>query len=179
MRKIQKILLGVFAGGVLLTGIGTGMALVEYSTLNYGGQKIIGEENLVTKTLEYELEEDQKEIILGRSYSQRADLVTEVVEDVKVPEYVVQYEVTYNGKRIRPFLISENSEEYMGIKDGPIRVRLGFNYFGDSFGEFMENKDIILNDLKNHTISSYDTNYVTKVQIKVHPNTMELLEESF
>lgn len=37
MHKVQMVLLGVFFGGVLLGGIGAGVALVEYSSLDYGG----------------------------------------------------------------------------------------------------------------------------------------------
>ena len=91
MRKIQKVLLGIFASGVLLAGIGTGIAVVEYSTLSYGGEKTIGEENLVTKTLEYELSESMLEVILTGSYLHRADYVTEMEVDENLPKQVIQY----------------------------------------------------------------------------------------
>ena len=38
MRKVQKILIGTLLGGVLLGGIGTGVALVEYSSFAYAGK---------------------------------------------------------------------------------------------------------------------------------------------
>ena len=81
MRNIQKKLLGMFAGGVLLTGIGTGIALVEYSTLSYGGHKIIGEDNLVTDTFIYELEDIGNEVVLLEGFDYNASHVTEVIED--------------------------------------------------------------------------------------------------
>ena len=42
----------------------------------------------------------------------------------------------------------------------------------------MESKDFILSELKNHTISSYEMTYVTKVVIKVNPETMESIEKA-
>ena len=51
MRRIQKIMTGIFLGGVLLGGIGTGTAMVEYATLSYGGERLVGEEYLVTWTM--------------------------------------------------------------------------------------------------------------------------------
>lgn len=179
MRKIQKVLLGIFASGVLLAGIGTGIAVVEYSTLNYGGEKTIGEENLVTKTLEYELSESMQEVILTGSYLHRADYVTEMEVDENLPKQVIQYEVTYNEKRIHPFIHSEEFKEHSSDEYNTVSLRLGYEYIGNSFHEFMENKDMILNELKQHTISTYTSNYITKVVIKAHPDTMEMIDEAF
>jgi len=177
MRRIQKILLGVFASGVLLTGIGTGTALIEYSSLNYGGEKVLGEDHLITKTLEYELDESLQEIILVGSYYYRTNYVTEVIEDETIPEDIIQYEVTYNEKSVYPYIHYEEFKEYNSTENTTVSLRLGLRGIGNSFSEFMENKDIILNELKQHTISSYNTNYVTKVLIKAHPKTMNLIDE--
>ena len=49
MSKFQKILLGVFCGGILLCGIGAGVAFTEFSSLTYGGEKLLGEGEFVTK----------------------------------------------------------------------------------------------------------------------------------
>ena len=53
MGKIRMILASVFLGGVILGGIGAGIAIVEYSSLTYVGEKKIGEENLVTCEMDY------------------------------------------------------------------------------------------------------------------------------
>lgn len=206
MRKVQKLLIGAFAFGVLLAGVGTGIALVEYSSLRYGGEKILGEENLVTKTLEFELPDGQKELILQDSYDRRRNCIVEVSEDSELPERLVQYEVTYNEKCVRPYLdfesleISEDEEvaedqegaesqevtEDQDTKDsvenqdsGIGTLRLGIEYFGNDFGMFMEHKDRILDELKQNTISTYQTNYVTKVVIKANPETMKVIKSDF
>ncbi len=179
MRKIQKLLIGVFIGGVLLSGIGTGMAFVEYSTLSYGGQKIIGEENLVTKTLTYELSEDHNEVIILENYSYWTSHVTEVVEDPEVSKREIQYEITYNEKMVRPFLWTDESLNSETKKIDTVRIGLSIEYFGDEFGEFMKNKDMVLNELKQNKISSYVRNHVTDVVIRIHPDTMDLVESHY
>ena len=39
MRRLQKVLLGALGGGVLLCGIGTGVAITEFSSLSYAGER--------------------------------------------------------------------------------------------------------------------------------------------
>lgn len=51
MRRYQKILMGTLCAGVLLGGIGTGISLVEFSSLEYAGERIVGEVRMETKTL--------------------------------------------------------------------------------------------------------------------------------
>lgn len=177
MRNIQKVLLGFFAGGILLTGIGTGIALVEYSTLNYGGHKIIGEENLVTNTFTYDWNEKQHQVVLLEGFDYHASKVTEVIEDPEIPENEIQYEVTYNENRVHPYIWTNDTSGNVQDQEEPLRVGLGLEYFRNEFAEFMESKDFILSELKNHTISSYEMTYVTKVVIKVNPETMKSIDK--
>ena len=120
MCKMQKILLGIFLGGVLLGGIGTGVALVEYSSLAYGGEKISGEESLVTREIDYVFVPGEERINIVSGYW--ADGVE--VDDT-VPEGVVRYEVIYNKNTVEPTVCSweageaeqeawEDSEEDIG-----------------------------------------------------------------
>lgn len=97
MRKIQKILTGTLLGGVLLGGIGTGVALVEYSSFAYAGEKTIGEENLVTREIDFKFEPEKGKVVVVRGYWDR-NYPNALEEDETVPEGVVRYVVTHNSK---------------------------------------------------------------------------------
>ena len=84
MRRIQKIMTGIFLGGVLLGGIGTGTAMVEYATLSYGGERLVGEEYLVTKNLDYDFPQDGRILVLVTNYFLRRSN-TKLETDESVP----------------------------------------------------------------------------------------------
>ena len=99
MHKVQMVLLGVFFGGVLLGGIGAGVALVEYSSLDYGGERRFGEENLVTREMDYTFVPGEEQVTIVRGYWEAP-----VEADDTVPEGIIRYEVTYNEKMVEPSL---------------------------------------------------------------------------
>lgn len=118
MRRVQKVLSGIFLGGVLLGGIGTGVALVEYSSLAYAGEKRLGEENLVTRKLDYSIAPEEEEVWLIKSYWDEAA----VEADASVPEGIIRYEITYDEKRVKPILNYEEDtdreEEFSREEEG-------------------------------------------------------------
>lgn len=173
MRKLHQVFLGLFVGGVLLTGIGTGIAFVEYSTLNYGGHKLIGEEDLVIDTFTYQWEEENMDLVLLDDFDYHASRVTELVEDTQIPKNEIQYEVTYNENRVRPYIWASKAEESTMSQEEPVHIGLEMDYLRNELADFMESKDLILSELKKHTISSYEIPYVTKVLVKVNPETMQ------
>ena len=164
MRKIQKICIGVFLGGVLLGGIGTGIALAEYSSISYGGEKKIGEEKLITENFDFEFDPEKGEMMLDGSYWSRKAVHT-IVEDPEVPEGVIRYQVTYNPDVSTPFLRMEELQE-QGI------LSLDAEYHGDGFAMWMEHKDELLAGLKRGEICSYRLLDMEDVQIHVNPETL-------
>lgn len=111
MGKLQRMLIGFFLSGVALGGVGTGIALVEFSHLSYDGRKMAGADCLVTKELDFDFPMEGKSLILGRSYQEQINRRTKLVEDETVPAGVVRYEVTYNERAIEPYLGYEEYEE--------------------------------------------------------------------
>ena len=107
MRRVQKVLTGIFLSGILMGGIGTGIAMVEYSSLAYGGEKLIGEESLVTKNLDYEFQMGEGTLELAGFHYWNREKIQEIEVDVTVPVGTVRYEVTYNEKSISPSLVFE------------------------------------------------------------------------
>ncbi len=105
MRKLHMVLLGTFMTGVLLGGIGTGIAFGEYSGIEYGGKVSIGEENMAVKELDYAFTPSLEErIVLTPCYRLEENEGSLLVEDASVPVGVVRYRVTYNEKRVTPRL---------------------------------------------------------------------------
>lgn len=175
MRRSQKWLLGIFAAGVLLGGVGTGVAMVEYSGLSYGGRQILGVENLVTENLDFSLEQGEKKLRLASTYwLEECNAV--VQEDDSVPEGIVRYEVSYNPETVNVSLRYEEyqeNEECQGILYFSGSSRISRN---DGFAFMMEQKDEILSDLKQKRISSYSIAQVTDVVIKVNSETAPYIE---
>ena len=110
MRRIQILLAGIFLGGVVLGGIGTGIALVEYSSLSYGGEHLIGEENMVTENFDFAFEPEGNMITIDPNYLNGIK-VSEIKVDNTVPFGIVRYEVTYNEKLVTPYLRFYENEE--------------------------------------------------------------------
>ena len=110
MRKIQKILIGVFIGGVLMGGIGTGIAFVEYSSFAYAGKKTIGGENLVTRQFDHTFDPARGRIAVDAGWTWEEYGSCQLMADESVPENVIRYEVTYNEKAVRPYLIYDEFE---------------------------------------------------------------------
>lgn len=112
MRKIQKILIGMFLGGVLLGGIGSGIAFAEYSSFRYAGKKLVGAENLVTREFDYAFDPSLGKIAISADYydmgSRYGDKLLE--SDSTVPEGTIRYQITFNEQTIRPYLDYDEEE---------------------------------------------------------------------
>ena len=123
MRKLRVVLFAAFLIGVLLAGVGAGLTMVEWSSLEYGGTKLLDSEYLVTEDFDFTLKDDGSTLILGESYYTNRYL-DGIVEDSSVPEGIVRYQVTYNQALVDPFLqyIPYDREEETGeetVKESP------------------------------------------------------------
>lgn len=182
MKKmnINMIMAVIFLCGILLVGIGAGVAFGEYSALEYGGEKEIGIGERKEITLEQKIVTGKKakKTILYNHYGDDYELK----QDKKVPEGIVRYEITYDSKHVQPELQYTDYSEVGYNDDETIK-----NFEGELFivshrtvnemELFMELKDEALNDLKNGKISSYLYNPVEKVVVRVNPKTMKYIED--
>lgn len=191
MRKIHIALLGIFVFGVLLGGIGTGIAFGEYSAFDYEGKVLLGEDKLVTKSFEYTFEpESEGNIILSDCFWGDWEKDSLVVEDQSIPVGVVRYQVTYNKDMVRPELIfwkmteaekdentAEEQESVQEKKREKTVLELRCFTQQDDFAIMMEHKDRILEDLKNKKIAEYEAVSVTDVSVHVNPDTLPYLTD--
>lgn len=166
-NRLRMILLGVFCAGVLLMGIGAGIAVIEYTQLEYTGIHVIGGENTTEAKYEFEIEflEGEKLCIMNQWG------VVEVLYDENVPENQVQCSIRYNSNLVSVLA---------GIDDGtniPAEERTGNTwlyfsrrYIADDFDLLMQNKDAIIAELKEGKIGSYTIDDTVKeITVKVNP----------
>lgn len=196
---IAKAAVAVFCAGVLLGGIGTGVAIAEYTSLEYTGEHILGEEKMKTENLDVTVHpKEGKKIRIWRNYR-----VNGVHYGEDIPMDTIRYTVTYN-----PDMVSfwtnyeedemetlEDTEEDMaedtdgtdGEADGGSdredtryqgSVSLEYYYTGDEFDLFMRNKDKILEELKHGQVGSYRVESIKSVEIWMNPGMKEFIELS-
>ncbi len=163
MKKLHKILLGVFGAGILLMGIGTGVLFTEITSLAYEGEQILGETEMQTGNFDVEFEpEEQRTLITGWYNWDRAEILT----DARIPENTIRFCVTYNGKRVQPDVWWEKGgrEEYSQIIFGRQWIAEE-----DDLELMMKAKDLFLENLKAGRIVSFDTKEIEKVTVLVNP----------
>jgi hypothetical protein len=172
MRNIHKALIAVFCSGIFITGIGTGIALSEFSSFAYSGKTTIGDVKMVTENLDYsfQLQEDQKLRIYGNYffYSHSGN-PTKIIPDETVPENTVRFQITYNEQAVSPYLRDseqESEDPFVGIE---------FAYLQNDMELFLAGKEQLLDDIKNRRIGSYETVSVDRIRIFVNPASADLV----
>ena len=184
----RKALGIAFISGVLLCGLGGGVAFGQYTKLEYAGERKIGEENLVTDTIESQIEGDGKIYVDAYSAWEGRKLVT----DDSIPLDKIVFDVTYNSERVSMNIeksirdpephsyvkvvnedgevidYEEYYEEGRNTEKGEI-FHVGRYKSYDDVRDFFEVKDTLLSDLKKGKVGSYRVIYIESVTVKVNP----------
>lgn len=184
---VIKIAAVVLCAGVLLGGIGTGVAIAEYTSLEYSGEHILGAENMKTENLDVTVvPQEGKKIQIWRHYR-----VNGVHYGADIPMNTIRYVVTYNTEMVNCWV---NYEEYGTEAEEDIgeyekdrdqdddkyqgSVKLEYYYMGDEFDLLMRNKDKILEELKQGQVGSYRMERIKSVEIWMNPEMRGCVELS-
>lgn len=166
MKQYRKLLAGIFAGGVLISGIGAGIGCVEFFSLDYAGERTVGETEMTVMEgeMSFTPPSDGGTVDVYMDYGQP---YLNLVWDDSVPENTLHYSIEYNKKRVAPEAWQEDAET------------LGFyfpyiNY--DEVRDVMEFRNIILDDLKEHKIGSYRQKDIESIDLYLNPKDREEIE---
>ncbi|MBD9219999.1 MAG: hypothetical protein EGQ35_06775 [Clostridiales bacterium] len=175
-RKKLGIAFGI---GILLCGLGCGIAFAQYSGFDYAGEKRIGDENLKTETVEKDIDSDGTIEIMYPGY--RCDV--SVVADENVPIDKINFDVTYNTEvislYISKFYTTCTDDQF--DEDGALieeeneveqkEINFGFGrYKNDSDIDTMfKVKDELLKDIKNKQIGDYYVTAFDSIVVRVNP----------
>ena len=163
MNRLHIVLLGIFCVGVLLCGLGTGVAFTEFSKLTYGEKQTVGKTDIRTEMFDVEFEAGEEVQNITCWYSRKPD---EVLPDKNVPLNTVRFCVTYNAQRVEPYA-------YWDEEDGRIALSCYWNDTEDEVELMMEAKDLVLQNLREGKIISFDVVDVEEVTILVNPASVE------
>lgn len=178
-KKFYKVMLGLLAGGVLLSGIGVGIAFGEYSAFTYGGEAMLPGSKHITKTVNYTMEADGKanaetsEVVSEENAEQTTDEKTytvlmdswfyTIIEDESIPKDEIQFKAKYLTD------MDDVSPRVYKDAEDLICFSSGFEY--NELREIMRFKDVLLSDVKAHKISDYQFDGTEIVEIHINPET--------
>lgn len=191
MRKMINFSIAVLCTGILLSGIGTGVAIAEYMNLEYTGRHDIGAEHMKQESFDtVVIPVEGKKIMVSEYYQ-----TTKVVYDEAVPMNTIRYKVNYNPElvsiRVRYEEERYDDQDYDDqlyddqlYNNQPVRevhryqgtIRMNTVYFGSGFDLFMKNKDSILSELKQSRIGSYEMKDIENVELCMNPQMKEWVE---
>lgn len=158
---IRKYLGITFLAGLFLTGIGGGVAFVEFSSFHLGEATIIGEEYMETKVFKEKIPQETGNIYVFLGGVDQSNV--EIVADPSMANDEIEIQAEYNGNAVESHL-GINVETNEIYRNYYISDFYGFNYMDD-----------ILTSIKNKKIPNYRMKYFGKHVIRVAPENEERL----
>lgn len=179
--KKYGMMTALFAGGLLLIGIGGGISFAEYTSFSYGGEKMMGDGQMTVSRIEQERTEG---IPFQIVYYNEMD----IVEDENLPDDKLVFEFTYNPEYTEPqvkMYVEETDEipegtSYNDLADGEEKEenkeknnrKESFHIWKNSkngIGMMCRVKDEVLKAVKERKIYDYDTDFVEKITVYMSP----------
>ena len=163
---MKRRTLGIgFIIGILLCGLGSGVAFAQYSSFKYGGEISMGEAD-TTSTYEFEIIKDRVEIYCYLPSEREI-----IIEDDSVPEGTVMVEVTYNSNYIDGIYLNTWENNIYDDEDRSVQeVGIGIDYSSmDEVKSWFDAKDQVLEGLKDGKVMSIRAEYIDSVTIRVNP----------
>ena len=161
MRKTTKILLLIFCAGILLTGIGAGVAFVEYSSFEYGGEHIINSQYATEKHTVSVPADSVKPFRLENIDNYYG--TTKITYSDSLPENTIEWTVTYTSEQHKPSFY-----EFYEYEDPNFSGVLGISWHHlSNLKRWFDCKDLFLKDLKERKISSYRMEDAIQTEIRI------------
>lgn len=185
-RAIAKVvILSSAVLGVLLTGIGTGIGVMEFSSFTYGGEKPLFKEKRAVRTVRAEVPlENTAKIELEEVYDGESFIHPEVEFDDSIPMGEICYKVEERHQEIEHTPVvqmiydSEYDDNVEQNKGEIYSVYLSQNYSESQLKVLMTMKDKVMKDIKNRTVYSYQMSDIVSVKVLVNSKMKPYLGET-
>ena len=168
-RTFRWTCLGLLCGGLLLTGIGVGVQLVEASSLSYGGVQLV-EGAPQSSHIVVELGDTTGPISIfshdGEFSSQLRALGRIEVRDTVTPG-TVELDLRYEGANMTPGYWTDDWTDDSGSNGRDICL---YWQSRSDLALLLACKDQLLADLKSGRVSDYTCWQLTEAVVSVHPD---------
>ena len=191
--KRRILYVGIFLAGALLMGAGGGIALAEYSSFEYLGERVLGQEHMGVTQLMAERNPELPFTVRGGGWDQGK---VEFVVDDTVPDDRLIFQVEYNDQAITPYIdkeltkldpeVWEETESWLSQEEGdgteaalegetpaapePPALREDFflwAYVDNDLTSVWQAKDELLADLKARSFHTYDVSYWGTITVRM------------
>lgn len=164
---IKRRLAAGFCIGLFLIGVGGGVTFAEFSSFRYAGERVLGAESMKEATMERNITDPEKPIVLNAHYASSYGAEIEIREDPSLKPDEIAFDITYNEDAVHVYISGrdEDNQYYLHCQHNS---SYGLNY-----------KDDILNSLKNREIPSYRLESIESYVIRVAPENVGRIEMEF
>lgn len=202
--KVNGVLFSGLLGGVLLAGVGGGVTFAEYMSFDYDTATLAASDVSETKSFNFDIEENDLvnlniPYITKLTEDESVEQGSLVVEATYNPNFLEPYLYSEDSRCYvdeRGELHYYDDECYYdecydagmegecgryGAQSGYTQavsvktIRMDYADYVSDFDIFMLNKDAILENLKNHTITSLETARGVEITARVNPADTERL----
>lgn len=169
-RALRWTCLGLLCGGLLLTGIGAGIQLVEASGLTYGGEQVLAGDSQQLRTV-VELDADAETVFISSHDPDLGEVLRErgVIEirDSVTPG-TLELDFRYDSS-------SMGLQFWYDCQDGRQEISLYWTRRSD-LAVLLDLKDQLLADLRTGQIHDYVLCELTGAAIAVHPDDAQRVQ---
>ncbi|MGI5824071.1 MAG: hypothetical protein ACOX7J_00710 [Bacillota bacterium] len=177
MTKYAKIMISCFVAGILLIGIGCGVAFFEFSSVDYGGNKTYATNaETITETHEEHLNSRIQDLYLNISgdggYSMNN---VSIVPDETVPEDKIIFEIQYPADCSMSYSFTtstpyddedtyESDGEHYYYDSNALTAEAWFGFYQQNFPKIVRQT---IDDLRSNVYYNYTAN--GSITVKVNP----------
>lgn len=169
----KKLLIGLLVG-LLLIGLGSGVAFWEFSSFEYMGDKqfVSKTQDIAKETIARTLEDfdETKSININVSSYYIDPENIQVVGDENLKQNQVCFDATYN-RNLNQFVVYNSRRGYYPEQSESMERQYDtyFDVYVREKSKFLKNMEQVLNDLKERRLYSYQIEKMQQLVIRVSP----------
>ena len=186
MNSMKKFIIG-FLGGLLLLGLGGGIAFAEFSAFAYAGSKTLSGQDWQTKTIETQVDTDGRPLVISYYAGDNGNEGTvQVIADASLAADTMVLEVAYQpnaatlhfaaDRGVVESADGDDNDAEGGRRQGQQKDYYYISVLREPFA-FLQYMDTVLQDVKNREFYDYRLETGGALVIRVAPENVHRVQK--